>query len=138
LFFFVCFVLFVFQDKISLYSSGCPGAHCVDEASLKLTEILLPQPPRLKVCAITLWLLALFLIRTKTTSPWPRPCLLHPPAQQSACHMFAVCCGRLKALACVCVFTYKHKYYKSAFIHRKFLVFLFLQLVRKTSKMKEM
>jgi hypothetical protein len=32
--FFVC--LFVFQDRVSLYSPGCPGTHSVDQAGLKL------------------------------------------------------------------------------------------------------
>jgi hypothetical protein len=33
-----CFVLFcfVFQDRVSLYSPGCPGAHFVDQAGLEL------------------------------------------------------------------------------------------------------
>jgi hypothetical protein len=31
------FVLFfVFQDRVSLYSPGCPGTHSVDQAGLKL------------------------------------------------------------------------------------------------------
>jgi hypothetical protein len=28
--------VFVFQDRVSLYSPGCPGAHSVDQAGLKL------------------------------------------------------------------------------------------------------
>jgi hypothetical protein len=33
-----CFVLFcfVFRDKVSLYSSGCPGTHFVDQVGLEL------------------------------------------------------------------------------------------------------
>jgi hypothetical protein len=32
-----CFVLFfVFRDKVSLYSPGCPETHSVDQAGLKL------------------------------------------------------------------------------------------------------
>jgi hypothetical protein len=31
---FVC--LFVFQDRVSLYSPGCPGTHFVDQAVLEL------------------------------------------------------------------------------------------------------
>jgi hypothetical protein len=36
--FFVClFVcLFVFRDRVSLYSPGCPGTHFVDQGGLKL------------------------------------------------------------------------------------------------------
>jgi hypothetical protein len=37
-FFFVfCFVLF-FQDRVSLYSPGCPGTHFVDQAGLDRTQ----------------------------------------------------------------------------------------------------
>jgi hypothetical protein len=31
-----CFVLFVFRDRVSLCSPGCPGTHFVDQAGLKL------------------------------------------------------------------------------------------------------
>jgi hypothetical protein len=50
-FLFVC--LFVFQDRVSLYSPGCPGTHFVDQVGLELRN-----PPAsasrvlgLKVCA---------------------------------------------------------------------------------------
>jgi hypothetical protein len=53
-FFFFGFVLF-FRDRVSLYSPGCPGAHFVDQAGLKLRN-----PPAsasrvlgLKACATT-------------------------------------------------------------------------------------
>jgi hypothetical protein len=52
---FVCFVLFcfVFQDRVSLYSPGCPGTHFVDQAGLELRN--LPASASwvlgLKVCA---------------------------------------------------------------------------------------
>jgi hypothetical protein len=63
---FVCFVLFLllllllllflaFRDRVSLYSSGCPGTHFVDQAGLDLRN-----PPasasrvlRLKACTTT-------------------------------------------------------------------------------------
>jgi hypothetical protein len=32
---FVCLFLF-FQDRVSLYSPGCPGTHYVDQAGLEL------------------------------------------------------------------------------------------------------
>jgi hypothetical protein len=35
--FFVC--LFVFRDTVSLYSSGCPGTHFVDQADLELRNL---------------------------------------------------------------------------------------------------
>jgi hypothetical protein len=44
---FVCLLaIFVFQDRVSLCSPGCPGAHFVDQAGLELTEICLPLPHR--------------------------------------------------------------------------------------------
>jgi hypothetical protein len=50
---FVCFLFF--RDRVSRYSSGCPGAHFVDQAGLELRK-----PPasasrvlELKVCATT-------------------------------------------------------------------------------------
>jgi hypothetical protein len=37
LFFFVCFLFFfVFRDRVSLCSSGCPGTHSVDQVGLEL------------------------------------------------------------------------------------------------------
>jgi hypothetical protein len=54
-FFVVVVVVFVFRDRVSLYSPGCPGPHFVDQAGLKLRN-----PPAsasrvlgLKVCATT-------------------------------------------------------------------------------------
>ena len=32
----ILFCLFVFRDRIPLYSSGCPGTHFVDQAGLEL------------------------------------------------------------------------------------------------------
>jgi hypothetical protein len=47
--------VFVFRDRVSLYSPGCPGTHFVDQAGLELRN-----PPAsasrvlgLKVCATT-------------------------------------------------------------------------------------
>jgi hypothetical protein len=36
--FFVLFC-FVFRDRVSLYSPGCPGAHFVDQAGLELRNL---------------------------------------------------------------------------------------------------
>jgi hypothetical protein len=48
-----CCLLFVFQDRVSLYSSGCPGTHFVDQAGLKLRNppASASQVLGLKVCA---------------------------------------------------------------------------------------
>jgi hypothetical protein len=35
-FFFFFFFFLVFQDRVSLYSPGCPETHFVDQAGLKL------------------------------------------------------------------------------------------------------
>jgi hypothetical protein len=36
---FVC-LFFVFQDRVSLYSPGCPGTHFVDQGGLELRNLL--------------------------------------------------------------------------------------------------
>jgi hypothetical protein len=36
---FFCFLFFVFRDRVSLYSPGCPGTHFVDQAGLELRNI---------------------------------------------------------------------------------------------------
>lgn len=39
-------MIIIFKDnKVPLSNPGCPGPHCVDQASLKLREVL-PQPPK--------------------------------------------------------------------------------------------
>jgi hypothetical protein len=52
---FVCFLFFVFRDRDSLYSSGCPGTHFVDQAGLKLRNLpaSASRVLRLKACATT-------------------------------------------------------------------------------------
>jgi hypothetical protein len=63
---FFCFVclFFVFRDRVSLYSPGCPGTHSVDQAGLELRN-----PPasasrvlELKVCATTLGIIVHFYL----------------------------------------------------------------------------
>ncbi|EEQ62534.1 hypothetical protein CBFG_06246 [Clostridiales bacterium 1_7_47FAA] len=61
---FLFYFIFVFRDRVSLYSSGCPGTHSVDQADLKLRN-----PPAsasrvlgLKACATTAWLHSPFYI----------------------------------------------------------------------------
>jgi hypothetical protein len=53
LFFSVC--LFLFRDRVSLCSSGCPGTHFVDQAGLKLRNPPAPTSRALglKACATT-------------------------------------------------------------------------------------
>jgi hypothetical protein len=45
----------VFQDRVSLYSPGCPGTHFVDQAGLKLRNLpaFASQVLELKVCTTT-------------------------------------------------------------------------------------
>lgn len=38
----ISLVWFVFWDRVLLYSSGWPSPHCIDQASLELTAVLLP------------------------------------------------------------------------------------------------
>jgi hypothetical protein len=49
-----CFVLF-FQDRVSLYSPGCPGTHFVDQAGLELRNppASASQVLGLKACTTT-------------------------------------------------------------------------------------
>jgi hypothetical protein len=51
------FACFLFQDRVSLYSPGCPGSHSVEQAGLELRN-----PPAsasrvlgLKACTTTAW-----------------------------------------------------------------------------------
>jgi hypothetical protein len=50
-----CFCFFVFRDRVSLCSPGCPGAHSVDQAGLELRNLpaSASQVLGLKACAIT-------------------------------------------------------------------------------------
>jgi hypothetical protein len=56
------FVVFVFQDRVSLCSPGCPGTHSVDQAGLELRNLLASasQVLGLKACATTAWLRTAF------------------------------------------------------------------------------
>jgi hypothetical protein len=49
------FLFLVFQDRISLCSSGCPGTHPVDQAGLELRNptVSASQVLELKACATT-------------------------------------------------------------------------------------
>ncbi|EDL38424.1 mCG148344 [Mus musculus] len=53
--FWFLFVCFVFQDRVSLYSPGCPGTHFVDQAGLELRNppASASQVLGLKACAAT-------------------------------------------------------------------------------------
>ena len=57
-FWFVCLLgWLVFQDRVSLYSPGCPETHSVDQAGLELRNLpaSASQELGLKVCATTAW-----------------------------------------------------------------------------------
>jgi hypothetical protein len=49
------YIYLVFQDKVSLYSPGCPGTYFVDQAGLELRNLpaSAAQVLGLKVCATT-------------------------------------------------------------------------------------
>jgi hypothetical protein len=49
------FFFFIFQDRVSLYSPGCPGTHSADQAGLELRNppASASQVLRLKACATT-------------------------------------------------------------------------------------
>jgi hypothetical protein len=52
---FFCLFVFVFRDRVSLSSSGCPGTHFVDQAGLELrnSPASASQVLGLKACATT-------------------------------------------------------------------------------------
>jgi hypothetical protein len=68
--FFVCF----FQDRVSLYSLGCPGTHSVDQAGLELRNLpaSASQVLGLKACA-TATQQEKFLIKEKYLGPKIKP-----------------------------------------------------------------
>jgi hypothetical protein len=61
LFVFACF--FIFRDRVSLCSSGCPGPHFVDQAGLELRNApaSTSQVLGLKVCVLSHIFLGLFV-----------------------------------------------------------------------------
>jgi hypothetical protein len=71
--FFVC-LFFVFRDRVSLYSPGCPGTHFVDQAGLELRNPAASASRVLgsKACTTTPGL-ACFLIAPRSTSPGVSP-----------------------------------------------------------------
>ena len=68
----VCFILFIFillffQDRVSLYSPGCPRTHSIDQA-----DLILRDPPcsgswvlGLKAWATTTWLVAFIFFKNE-------------------------------------------------------------------------
>jgi hypothetical protein len=54
-FLFLFLLLFFFQDRVSMYSPGCPGTHSVDQAGLELRNppASASQVLGLRVCATT-------------------------------------------------------------------------------------
>jgi hypothetical protein len=55
---FCFFVCFVFRDRVSLCSPGCPGTHSVDQAGLELRDppVSASQVLGLQACTTTAWL----------------------------------------------------------------------------------
>jgi hypothetical protein len=49
------FFFLVFQDRVSLYSPGCPGTHFVDQAGLELRNLPASQVLGSKACTTTAW-----------------------------------------------------------------------------------
>jgi hypothetical protein len=104
---FVCLFVFVFRDRVSLYSHGCPGAHFVDQAGLELRN-----PPAsasrvlgLKACATTLGRTCSFMCsnhsqiiqiwRWASSEPWIRAVPGYY-LSSSACQL-SIICTRVKS-----------------------------------------
>jgi hypothetical protein len=51
----IFFFFFFFQDRVSLYSPGCPGTHFVDQAGLELRNLPASQVLGSKACTTTAW-----------------------------------------------------------------------------------
>jgi hypothetical protein len=87
-----CFVFcfLVFWDRVSLYSSGYPGTHFVDQAGLQLrnSPASASQVLGLKACATTPGLLACFETGLLCNPGCPRNSLCRPAwlwTQRSTC-----------------------------------------------------
>jgi hypothetical protein len=50
---FVCLFVCLFQDRVSLYSPGCPGTHFVNQAGPELRNPSASRVLGLKACAST-------------------------------------------------------------------------------------
>jgi hypothetical protein len=61
-FFFLSFFFLVFRNRVSLCSPGCPGTHCLDQASLELRNLpaSASQVLGLKACTTTQLYLGIF------------------------------------------------------------------------------
>jgi hypothetical protein len=69
---FVCFLFFVFRDRVSLNSPGCPGTHFVDQAGLGLRNApaSASRVLGLKACATTPGPFSYILFGTSPTPFW--------------------------------------------------------------------
>jgi hypothetical protein len=72
---FVC--LFVFRDRVSLYSPGYPGTHFVDQVSLELRNppASASQVLGLKACTTTAWPLCLKVAKLSLQTLHLKACL---------------------------------------------------------------
>jgi hypothetical protein len=59
-------LLFLFWDRVSLCSPGCPGTHFLDQASLEPTCLYLPSAGIKRVCHHHLAHVFFFINKTKT------------------------------------------------------------------------
>ena len=80
--------VFVFRDRVSPYSPGCPGTHSVDQAGLELRNPLASASPvlGLKVCATA----ARLFLRIDTSQPHSSPmkqCCSNFQLRMLKCHM---------------------------------------------------
>jgi hypothetical protein len=73
--FFSCFVLFCFEDRLSLCSPDSPGTHSVDQAGLELRA-----PPASASRVLGLTMIFLFAASLTSSPSLAPPCTRFPPA----------------------------------------------------------
>jgi hypothetical protein len=90
-----CFVLF-FENRVSLYSPGCPGIHSVDQAGLELRNLpaSASQVLGLKACATTAQPVFFFQFSSHLRD------LLISIFQICKCHFYFLRRNEMKAILC--------------------------------------
>jgi hypothetical protein len=73
---------FVFRDRVSLYSPGCPGTHFVDQAGLELRNLPASASGVLGLKACTMWISCSLPDGRYNTEAWSLYSMLHKEVGQ--------------------------------------------------------